>query len=123
MKRTPHLCSKSFALVMVLMAISGSSLSNVSASASPLTVQAGQLPRAVFERRDQDRPSPASGPLYVEYQQPMRIHNRFIVGGLLAYLGLVAGWLLILGKRRTTGLVLGGLVVAVGLFLMVAGLH
>ena len=80
-------------------------------------------PAASVQAPAPDHPSPASGPLYVEYQQPMRIHNRFIVGGLLAYLGLVAGWLLILGKRRTTGLVLGGLVVAVGLFLMVAGLH
>ncbi|HWF01054.1 MAG TPA: hypothetical protein VG248_14740 [Caulobacteraceae bacterium] len=60
----------------------------------------------------------AAGAEYTEYYPPFRPRNQFLVGGLLAWTGVLAGGLAVMEGRRLIGLGLGGSVFVLGLLLM-----
>lgn len=61
---------------------------------------------------------PAAGAEYTEYYPPFRPRNQFLVGGLLAWTGVLTGGLAVMEGRRLIGFSLGGGVFIVGLLLM-----
>ncbi len=65
-------------------------------------------------------PPPGSGPEYTSYGDSPSLRNRFLVGGLLAWLGILMGGLLMLDRRRMAALAIGGGAMAAGIALMLS---
>jgi hypothetical protein len=57
-------------------------------------------------------PPRGSGPEYTSYGYLPSVRNRFLVGGLLAWLGAMIGGLLLLDRRRMAALAIGGCALA-----------
>ncbi len=65
-------------------------------------------------------PPPGAGPEYTSYGALPSVRNRFLVGGLLGWLGVLVGGLLMLDGRRMAAAVVGGVAVAGGVALMLS---
>jgi hypothetical protein len=62
-----------------------------------------------------------AGAEYTQYVAPIAARNRFIIGGLLAWAGILAGGLLFLEKRRIAALALMATGLVSGVALMFSG--
>ena len=65
-----------------------------------------------------DEARPGSGPEAVQFEETRRLRNRFLLGGLLVWSGLIFGGLLYFSRRKISGLVLAGVGVVAGALLM-----
>jgi hypothetical protein len=69
-----------------------------------------------------DESPPGSGPEAVQFAPSQQLHNRLLLGGLLAWTGLIFGGLLYFSRRRVSGLTIVGVGVTVGGVLMAQSL-